>query len=156
MVKYLVKIFFYCVVPFFWRMSFICHLFLLFLSLSLLNFSCFRKSFYLFCGIKLCLSPNFTTERGISMEFEIFCSLFFSYCFWMPSMKRRGKGQLYAAIFKPEVIQQVLQLSILKKLKLKKHCKTITVEYSYVFMQIHQFSTFCRICFLCISLVKSF
>lgn len=38
-------------------------------------FFLFGKSFYLFCGIKLCLSLSFTIESGISMEFVLFVLL---------------------------------------------------------------------------------
>lgn len=90
-------------------------------------FSHFGKSFDLFCDIEFCLSPNFTIGSGISKEFVLFIFLVFGYFPW-----REGKCWLDAAIFKLEVIQHVLQLFVLKSLKLKIY-KTITIEYLYDF-----------------------
>lgn len=125
--KFLVIIFFYSMISIFWRMSFICHLFSLFLPSSLIFFLILGSPltcFVILNFVYLLISPlEVEFQRNLCCLFSLFLDTFP----W-----REGKCWLDAAIFKLEVIQHVLQLFVLKSLKFKIY-KTITIEYLYDF-----------------------
>ena len=60
-----------------------------FVGIFLLDSYCFWKPFHLFSGLEFQLSSNFAKSN-----FSVYISLF-PYCFWMISIKRRQKCQLW-------------------------------------------------------------